>query len=216
VEKHKKRNHIKILWLSPNVNHYKSSLLNQLALESDIDLCVFFGSGNDDVLKSDWNFSFAHVDVPKKEFGKSKLVKEKLKTIFGEFDWIMIPVEKKNIWLFMYAVKLRRLHKNVKLFSYNHPMLKSGNGRVTWLDKWLTKFYFKKLDRIVFYTEQSCDWAIKHGFVNKGKAYWANNTINDLEIKKHYTYQLPPANSNAIVYIGRLTPRKRIPELLKY
>lgn len=206
---------IKVLWLSPNLNHYKLGLLNRLAADSLVELCVFVGSGQS---QSDQNMNFKqiHVDVPKKDFGKSKLVKTKLKSVFSEFDWVMIPTEKKNIMLFLYAMTLRKRHKKVRLFSYNHPVLKSGNGRITLLDKWLTKFYYKQLDRIVFYTEQSCQWAIQHGYVKQDKAYWANNTIDTSEIEKHYSFQLPPESEIIIVYIGRLSPRKRIPELLTY
>jgi glycosyltransferase involved in cell wall biosynthesis len=116
----------------------------------------------------------------------------------------------------LYTLKLRRLNKNVRLFSYNHPVFKSGNGKVTFLDKWMTKFYFRMLDRVVFYTEHSCEWALKQGFLNKDKAYWANNTVDNTEIKKFYTYQLPPENEPSIVFIGRLISSKRIPELIQY
>lgn len=216
MKKQIKTNKIKVLWFAPNLNHYKSRLLNQFAEDWTIDLTVFIGSGNDSMLKDEYAFKLIHVDVPKNNFGNSKLVKVKLKSVFSEFDWVMIPVEKKNIRLFLYAIKLRRLNKQVRLFSYNHPMLRSGNGKVTFIDKWMTKFYFKNLNRVVFYTQQSCDWAIKNGLIVQNKASWANNTVDTLDIKKHYTYHLPPKDSNVIVYIGRLSPRKRIPELLKY
>lgn len=210
----------KILWLAPNMNHYKSRFLNHLAVDESIDLSVFSGAGRqkmgDEELKGDWSFKQLNIDVPKKEFGTSKLVKEKFKALFNQYDWIMIPAEKKNIPLFLYALKLRRKHKSVRLFSYNHPVLKSGKGKITLLDKWISKFYFRKLDRVVFYTEHSCEWALKHGFVNKNKAYWANNTVDNTEIKKYYTYQLPPKDHQVIVFIGRLISSKRIPDLLKY
>lgn len=216
----KQKHTIRVLWLAPNLNHYKSGVLDHLAVDSAIDLCVFSGSGahknSDEELKKDYSFNQIKVDVPKKDFGNSKLVKQKLKAIFNEFDWIMIPVEKKNITLFLYAMKLRSLNRNVRLFSYNHPILKSGNGKITLLDKWMTTFYFKMLDRVVFYTEQSCEWALKQRLVHQDKAYWANNTIDTTEIEKYYEYQLPPENSNVIVYIGQLAQRKRIPELLRY
>lgn len=210
----------KILWLSPNLNHYKSRFLNHLAVDASIDLCVFSGAGRtkmgDQELKGDWSFTQIYVDVPKKAFGNSKLVKHKLKSIFNEFDWVMIPAEKKNLALFFYVMKLRRQNKNVRLFSYNHPVLKSGNGKITLLDKLLTKFYYRKLDRVVFYTEHSCEWALKNKFIVKDKAYWANNTVDNTEIKKYYTYQLPPENTPSIVFIGRLISSKRIPDLIHY
>lgn len=215
-----KKNQLSLLWLSPNLNHYKSRFLNHLALEEAIDLCVFSGSGRQDMgdeeLKEDWSFKQISTEVSKKDFGKSKLVKNKLEEIFNEFDWVMIPAEKKNIPLFLYALKLRQRHKSVRLFSYNHPVLKSGNGKVTMLDKWITKFFYRKLNRVVFYTEHSCKWAVTHKFINADKAYWANNTVDNAEIKKYYNYQLPPKEVTTILFIGRLIPSKRIPELLSY
>jgi glycosyltransferase involved in cell wall biosynthesis len=211
---------INVLWLAPNMNHYKSRFLNHLAVDSDVDLCLFSGSGRhkmgDEELEGDWSFKQISVDVPKKNFGKSNLVKNKLKAIFNDFDWVMIPVEKKNIVLFLYAIKLRGENRNVRLFSYNHPVLKSGNGKITLIDKWMTKWYYKKLDRVIFYTEDSCKWALDEGLIVPQKAYWANNTVDNIEIKKQYTYQLPPENSCVILFIGRLISSKRIPDLIIY
>ncbi|WP_425077403.1 glycosyltransferase family 4 protein [Psychroserpens sp. S379A] len=211
---------LKILWLSPNFNHYKARFLNHLAADTDIQLTILSGSGRlnvgDQELTNDWNFEHIKLNVLKKDYGRSKLVKGKLKAIFDDYDWIMIPAEKKNLPLFLYTLKLRRLNKEVRLFSYNHPVLRSGNGKITVFDKWITKFYFRKLNRVVFYTEHSCQWALKNGLVRNNKAYWANNTVDNIEIKKHYTYQLPPENSNTIVFIGRLIPSKRVPDLITY
>lgn len=211
---------MKILWLAPNFNHYKARFLNHLAEEKDISLTILSGTGRsrmgDQELEGDWNFQHIKVNVPKKDFGTSNLVKKKFKAIFNDFDWVMIPAEKKNMVLFLYAIKLRKYNKNVRLFSYNHPVLKSGNGKVSRLDKWITKFYYRKLDRVIFYTEYSYAWALKHEILNQDKAYWANNTVDNTEIKKYYTYQLPPKNSTSILFIGRLILSKRIPDLLTY
>lgn len=210
----------RILWLSPNLNHYKARFLELLANEEDIDLCVFSGSGRekmgDQELVNDWSFRQINVDVLKKDFGKSNIVKTKLKAIFKEFDWVMIPAEKKNMPLFLYLLKLRGFNNNVKLYSYNHPVLKSGNGKSNRLDIWVTKFYFKLLDRVVFYTEHSHKWAIKNKFIQSKKAFWANNTVDTNEIKKYYSYQLPPVDNLSLLFIGRMIPSKRIPDLLKY
>ena len=105
---------------------------------------------------------------------------------------MLIPVEKKIFFIFIYALFLRfraRLKgKQVKLVSYNHPLLKSGNGKVTSIDTWLTKFFYNQLDRVIFYTEHSCDWAIKQKLINPEIAYWANNTIDTLEVSKNYNF----------------------------
>ena len=36
---------MKLLWLSPNLNHYKAQFLNHLNLATDIDLTVLAGTG---------------------------------------------------------------------------------------------------------------------------------------------------------------------------
>ena len=154
----------------------------------------------DEELEGDWSFKQISVDVPKKNFGKSNLVKNKLKAIFNDFDWVMIPVEKKNIVLFLYAIKLRGENRNVRLFSYNHPVLKSGNGKITLIDKWMTKWYYKKLDRVIFYTEDSCKWALDEGLIVPQKAYWANNTVDNIEIKKQYTDLVKLAQDTEQIY----------------
>ena len=211
---------LKILWLAPNFNHYKARFLNHLAVENDVILTILSGSGRikmgDQELDENWKFKKIKLNVTKKEFGKSVKVKDAIKPIFNDFDWILVPAEKKNLPLLLYTMKLRKKHKSARLFSYNHPILKSKNGNVTWLDEMLTKFYYKKLDRVIFYTEQSHDWAIKTNLIKSEKAFWANNTIDNIEVQKYYTYQLPPKDVPSILFIGRLIASKRIDKLIAF
>ena len=211
---------MKVLWLAGNLNHYKSRFLNHLAKEPQIELTILSGSGREGMgdldLSEDWEFEQLTVSVPKNKFGTSKQVREVMKSIFDQFDWILIPAEKKNLPLFLYLLKLRRKYKTVKLISYNHPVLKSGKGKTSSTDRFLTWFYYRYLDRVIFYTEQACQWAIENSLISKEKAYWANNTIDTREIDKNYTFQLPPSDPITILFIGRLIPSKRVDILLKY
>lgn len=215
---------IKILWLAPNFNHYKARFLNHFAMDAPISLDILSGSGRtgfgDKDLNKTWAFNVRQVPVSKKKFGFSNEVRQELKSKFKQYDWILIPAEKKNLLLFLFAMRLRRKAKSkgvlVRLVSYNHPVLKSGNGRITKLDIWLSKFYYKHLDRTIFYTEQSHDWAISEKLITKEKAYWANNTIDTIEIKKHYTFCQPQTDTIHILFIGRLIPSKRIDIALEY
>ncbi|MDT0559382.1 glycosyltransferase [Ichthyenterobacterium sp. W332] len=211
---------LKILWLSPNLNHYKAKFLNYLASESELEVTVLSGSGRlgkgDVEFNQDSVFKHFSLQVLKKDFGKSKKVKLFLKKHLSEFDWVMIPAEKKNLPLFLFLLKFRNNRSNFKLFSYNHPILKSKGGRITYLDKWLTKFYFKKLDRVIFYTKQSYEWALSEKLIIKDKAFWANNTIDTLEIDKYYNYTLPSKDKLYILFIGRLIPSKRLSDLISY
>jgi glycosyltransferase involved in cell wall biosynthesis len=210
----------KILWLSPNFNHYKARFLNYLAATDSLDLTVMSGTGRkqkgDQELDEDWVFNQIKVNVSKNDFGRSKEVRKTIKENFSHYNWVLIPAEKKNLPLFLFALILKKANPAVRLFSYNHPILKSKGGRVTMLDRWITKFYFRKLDRVIFYTKQSHVWAIKNKLINSEKAFWANNTIDNTEVEKYYSFHLPPINEPKIVFIGRLIASKKIDVLIAY
>ena len=139
-----------ILWLAPNFNHYKARFLNHLANEEDVCLTILSGTGRDNMgdleLKEEWSFEHIKVNVSKNDFGNSNKVKVEIKKIFKDFDWILIPAEKKNLPLFLFTLKLRKANNAVKLFSYNHARLKSKNTLLSYLDSFLTKFYFKRIN----------------------------------------------------------------------
>lgn len=211
---------IKVLWLAPNFNHYKARFLNHLAKSSSIDLTILSGTGRqgmgDKELEGQWDFKHIKVTANKKDFGNSKEVRTLLKRQFSKFDWVLIPAEKKNFPLFLFAMKLRKANKSVRLFSYNHPILKSKNGKITFLDKLITKFFYRNLNRVVFYTEQAFKQAIQNKLITPQKAFWANNTLDNSEIEKHYSFQLPPEDQQTLLFIGRLIPSKRIEDVIKY
>ena len=148
---------MKILWLSPVLNHYKSRFLNHLA--ESIDITVLKGSerkmSGDKELVNDWNFDIIKINVPKSKFGFSSTVRKTLKKNFKNYNWILIPAEKKNLLLLIYAIYLRRFNKGTKLISYNHLFIKPHKGDVKYIDKLITKFFYRNLDRVIFYTEQS-------------------------------------------------------------
>ncbi|WP_412560017.1 glycosyltransferase family 4 protein [Winogradskyella sp. MIT101101] len=212
---------IRILWLSPNFNHYKARFLNHLAKESEIELSVLSGSGRsqmgDKKITANWNFRHIEKSVSKQKFGWSIPIVRHLKSVFSDFDWVLIPAEKKNLPLFLYLLYLRKSNPSTKLISYNHPILKSKKGKTTLLDRVLTKFYFNKLDRVIFYTEESYKYMVNENkIISPEKAFWANNTLDNIEIAKNYTFNLPPANQFNILFIGRLIATKRLDDLLKY
>ncbi|GGG60147.1 hypothetical protein GCM10010976_33640 [Bizionia arctica] len=191
-----------------------------MANDANVELTILSGAGRDKMgdqeIDDNWKFEHIKINVSKKDFGKSKIVRNELKSIFDNFDWVLIPAEKKNLLLLFYALKLKKNNPSVQLFSYNHPILKSKNGKITFLDKLITKIYYKKLDRVIFYTKQSCDWAISKKLINSNKAFWANNTIDNTEIAKFYSFHLPPNDNPRIVFIGRLIASKKIEVLLEY
>lgn len=213
---------MKILWLAPTFNHYKARFLDYFASENEIELTILSGTGrgkDQGDLEVDKSWKFRHILVPvsKKEFGSSSIVRSHLKAIFRDFDWILIPAEKKNIPLLIFALALRFKNKNiVKLFSYNHPLFKSGNGNSTLVDTILTRLFYSYLDRVVFYTHKSQIKAIENKYIKAPKAFWANNTIDTLEVQKHYSFEYPPLDDLRILFIGRLIPSKKTEVLLDY
>ncbi|PNQ73283.1 hypothetical protein C1T31_07120 [Hanstruepera neustonica] len=211
---------LNILWLSPNFNHYKARFLNHLSSDSDIQLTVLSGSGRerygDKELDQEWGFTLMKVDVPKKQFGRSIKVKHEIDVICDQFDWIMLPAEKKNLSLFHFILTKRKKTSTFKIFSYNHEALKSGNKFLSITDKMLTKYYYHKLDRVVFYSESACQNAIRKGLIKSEKAFWANNTIDSSEVDKYYSFQMPPEGHPIILFIGRLISSKRVTDLFTY
>ena len=139
-----------------------------------------------------------------------------MKSHFENHDWVLIPAEKKNLPLFLYAMFLRRRHKSTKLFSYNHLFTKPKKGNVKQLDLFITRFFYRHLDRVIFYTEDTCLKAIESKLINSKKAFWANNTIDTLEVDKFYSFVLPPEQPTTIVFIGRLIAIKRIEDVILF
>lgn len=210
----------KLLWLSPAFNHYKARFLNHLASCGDIEMVVLAGLGRngkgDLEIHEDWEFNLIRENLSKADFGKSKQIRKRIKLLASNVDYIMIPAEKKNVLLLIYLLWLRFRLKSFQLISYNHPTLKSANGKIRLIDKWMTKFYYSQLDKVVFYTEESCMYPVSSGLVKSEKAFWANNTVDNTEIEKFYTYCPPPEDSFTILFIGRLIPSKQVEILLDY
>lgn len=215
---------MKLLWLSPNLNHYKLQFLNHLNLDTDIDLTVLAGNGRknmgDKESDVESKFELISTNVSKEKFGFSKLIRKELCKQFAEFDWVLIPREKKNLLLFLYALwlkhKARYQGRKVQLVSYNHPLIKSSQGKITALDTLFTRFYYKMYDKIIFYTKASCELIVNKGFINPAKAFWANNTIDTKEVRNNYEFSIPNSKDPTMLFIGRLIRSKRVDVCLEY
>ena len=158
-----------ILWISPNFNHYKSRFLNSLAQDLRINLDVLSGAGRvgygDLEINKKWSFQYKRLQVSKSKFVLSIPVYSHIKNVFSLNDWRLIPLEKKCFFLFIYLLLLRFFLNNsenkVKLISYCHPITKSKNGKFKLLNFLITKFFYKNLDRVIFYTETLINWQLK-------------------------------------------------------
>ena len=201
---------INILWIAPTLNHYKARNLEYLSIKRSINLTVLAGSGRkkmgDQEVDFKWNFNLIRTEIPKSKFGYSIKIFRITKKFFNEFDWIMIPAESKNIFLIIFAFFLKKINPSIKLFSYNHSPLDYNSFFKIIFSRLVFLFY----DKIIFYTKDSYARAIGSNIFQKHKFSWANNTLNDIEIKKYYKFSLPPVNEFGILFLGRLIPNKKI------
>jgi glycosyltransferase involved in cell wall biosynthesis len=215
---------MKILWLSPTLNHYKVRLLNKLQTDHPIEITVLAGTGRSGMGDGDATreslFSLKQLQVPKKRFGISAEVRRELNAQFDNFDWVMLPKEDKNILLFIYAVYLRkraiRNGRKVRLFSYNHPVVFDGPKRASFLKRLISHFYYATYDRVIFYTQKSCESMVNSKFIEADKAFWANNTVDTDQIDRNYTFCYPDPLAPTLLFIGRLIRSKMLDKAVAY
>ena len=135
--------------------------------------------------------------------------------VTGNYDVVLMPIEKKHLPLILLLAAARRLI-GFRLVSYNHPLLRSSDGKVTAMDWWLTRLAFRLYDRVVFYTEEARDWAVAEGLIDRRKAFFANNTLDTATVWEHYQFSVNRSNPKRVVFIGRLVKNKRLDLLLDY
>lgn len=212
---------IKLLWLSPNLNHYKARLINRLHETTDVDVTVVAGTGRkkggDKSLERKWEFSLVQTQASKAKFGLSLSV---MKLIFSkrkEFDWLLVPKESKYILLIFFCWLLKNISraKNFKLVSYNHPVYLSGARKDTLVKKYFSKALYSLYDRVVFYTETARNDMVSAGLIKAEKAFFANNTVDTEEIRVQYDFEVPEINPT-ILFIGRLIPSKKLSVCIDY
>jgi len=203
-----------ILWLAPHLNHYKARFLNRWAATNEVKLTVLCGHSERDLghveLKHRWIFNIIRVKVRKARFAFSIEIFQKLWVNVGFSDWVMLPAEKKNIPLLLYLVVLRSVRRDFRIFSYNHSLTTSNKRGLALFDVIVTKIFYILLDRVIFYTEESFHYAVDNGLIRPGKAFWANNTLDSIEISKYSSVQPPNADRPTILFIGRLIRTKKI------
>jgi glycosyltransferase involved in cell wall biosynthesis len=211
---------IKILWISPNLNHYKQKFLNYFHSNYNIDLTILSGSGRSNMgdVKSNSSYDYKEikVNVSKLKFGFSSVIRKNVKNIVKDFDWIMIPKEKKNIILIIYTFYLKKKYKQFKMCTYNHPIPQKGYGKYSLIEVIIGKLLYCFYDKVIFYSKKSRDEMVNRNFINSSKAYFANNTIFTKDIEENYNFSYPPENEINFLFIGRLIENKKIDILIKY
>ncbi|WP_435412935.1 glycosyltransferase family 4 protein [Psychroserpens mesophilus] len=207
----------KLLWIAPSLNFYKARFLNLLSKE--LDLFVVAGKlhtkDGHAPLDEQLQFKVINVNAVERQFSWSpRVIFKTVKAIRKERpDKVLMPAEKKHLPLIM-VLALLKPWLGIELISYNHSHLRSNKSLK--LDFFLSRWVFSWYDTLVFYTQHCYDFAIKHHLVNKNKAHWVSNTLDDTEIKSLYTFNYPPAKNMGLLFIGRLVEKKRLDILLNY
>ncbi len=212
------RGYPRILWIAPNLNHYKKRFLDQLAIREGLDILVLAGQGSTAEGYRDDNaapsYDIVRLSVDKRRFAFSPRVHAAVRRLLRDerFDAILIPAEKKHLPLILFLVALRR-RRGFRLVTYTHPILRSRGDRISRRDLTWTRQVFRLFDRVIFYTEQAREQAVAAQLVSQGKAAFANNTLDTATIRKWAASGTDSNGPPTLLFIGRLTPRKR-PDLL--
>jgi len=211
---------LKVLWVAPILNHYKARFLNRLSGTGRVELTVLAGKSPASMGHRDHGGteSFVRVDVDRAK-GRFEFHPEVYRAIkrlvrAERYDVVLLPMEKKTLVLALYLWRLKRRH-GFKLACYTHPVTR-GSRLGPWADKTLTRLMFALYDRVIFYTEAARDWALKTGLTRPDKAFFANNTLDTRDIRKHYDFEVNRAGHKTLLFIGRLTANKNLGLLLDY
>ena len=213
----------RILWIAPNLNHYKVRQLNKLSSQVD-GLRVLHGSVNESAGHKmpdpeEIHFDRVSVKSTKKKFGWDFAV---YKTIIRELrhndvKLIVMPKERKHVSLILFLFVLKFVFK-FRLATYNHHYLKRKahtNGLRSFFDRKAVHLITRLYDVVVYYTEGGMRHSVEEGMVCKSKAFFTSNTIDVESI-----FKIADGNDirpeNNILFIARIIPSKRVDILLEY
>jgi len=211
---------IEILWISPNLNHYKINFLNRLADNDQLTLSVLAGEQPTELghRQGEKLETFNRIDVNAKKssfhISPSVYIAILRLLVYKKFDIVLMPIEKKLFLLIFFLFFLKFIFR-FKLVSYNHASTRGLSGHLR-LDMMVTRFLFTLYNRVIFYTNTAREWAVDSDLLPAKKAYYANNTLNTDEIWKYYKFTLNHSAQKAILFIGRLIPNKNLGLLSAY
>ena len=209
-----------VLWIAPNLNHYKTRFLSRLAEGGALDITVLAGGQLKNIghRPDERNPAFSKVNVKatKNNFHVRLEVYVAILRLLREsgFGLVLMPIEKKHILLICYVYVLKLVF-GFKLVSYNHPVTRSRFWNPAF-DRLTTSFLFSLYDRIIFYTKEGRDLAVNLNLLSAPKAFFANNTLDTREIWRDYTFEVNKSDPKVLLFIGRLIKSKRLDLLLKY
>jgi glycosyltransferase involved in cell wall biosynthesis len=212
-----------VLWIAPELNHYKINQLNKLSLQINGLKVVHGLSGEQEghKLSKKQQIYFDHILVKSTyrrfnwDFAVYQRIYQELK--HNNFRTVLMPMEKKHIFLILFLYALKFIF-NFRLASYNHHYKNKGpkaNRVRSFVDKKICCLMTKLYDVVVYYTEKGMRRSIEKKIVDKRKAFFASNTI-DVESIFSITDENDIKPEDNILFIGRIVPSKRIDILIEY
>jgi glycosyltransferase involved in cell wall biosynthesis len=208
---------MRILWIAPNLNHYKNRFLEQFVNQTGADVTILAGTlqashGN---LQEKERLPTVTVKATKRKFQYSREVYKKLNENLklGNYQIVIMPPELKHILLVIY-IKLLSKRFRFKIVAYSHSLLLSRAHSA--FRKPITKFVFGLYDRVIFYTEAAKQSAIAENLIDPKKAGYANNTIDTSTIWGITQFSVKKTRPKRLLFIGRLKSDKWLPELFEH
>lgn len=211
----------RVLWIAPNLNHYKARFLSRLAQRQELDLTVLSGEQvKEEGHRADERgpgFTNISLAVTKDRFQYSPAVYKRINGLLtaNRFDVVLMPAEIKHALLIAYLFYSRSVFKYA-LVSYNHPLPEYTATPRSWLKSFVVRRLWRMYDRIILYTQAGMVRNLSDGSIARGKAWYANNTLDTTEIWKDFEFTVNKNENKTILFIGRLYRRKRIDILLEY
>lgn len=211
------RNH-KIAFINQMAPIYRAPIYQLMDKEFDIDW--FFGDSVDGIKEMDLS-SLSSV----KRFKTLNLIgnfywqRGVIKLLFNStYDSYIVHSQCYNLSLLVFMILNRILNINKKVFLWSHGWY----GRETFLKKYYKKFFYGLSDKIFLYGNFARKKAIEQGN-NGNKCIVIHNSLDyngQLKIRNnifHTDVYLRHFNNNnpVIIFVGRLTPIKKLDYLLK-
>lgn len=210
----------KLLWISPNLTHYKERFLDKLAHQANIAI-FYIGCAQDETLGyrshgQDSALVKTLLHVTKSKFGFSLTVFNRIFITLkaNKFENVLVPAEKKFLILILYLYFLKFFF-SYNMVAYNHALIKSSKLPEP-ANIIISRLIFLYFDKIIFYTEENKFYALRHRIVNQKRAFHANNTLDSDLIWSKFKFRVNLAEDKILLFIGRLTPKKNLDLLFRY
>ena len=136
-----------------------------------------------------------------------------------DYDALILPGTIRNLSVWTTFIKCRLFHKNVQTLIWTH----GDYGKNSYIQKIIKKIYFGLCDRILLYGEYARKKILEQNLAQDKKL---TVIYNSLDYDKQLEYRIPNDNKNPfvkhfgnnnknLVFIGRLTPVKKLDMIIE-